>query len=400
MATFKSYIPIDMSSIATWYGTVYRSTSTSIALTDYSSKIAEYTGYGFTYYGNLVTGGVLTGYKQYNYVSLNTQFEITGINVSASIAAAYVQNDNQYELARIALAGADLVQGSVFADTLLGFDGNDTVDGGSGTDVLDGGVGDDLLRGGLDSDFIVGGPGNDFIDGGAGYDYSYYAADSSTIVAASMASNGVVTIRTSFGTDTMTSVESVSFTDVTMTTIELLSGYAPPVYQTSAGPITASIYSGAVDFLQFQLLGSSSGDIATGSSGNDFINLLGGDDAANGGAGQDVLDGGVGSNFLTGGAGADTFFLDGRSGTNTWSTITDPSEGDRVNIWGWQQGTSQLILSLEGQGAEGFKGATFHYDLNGDRMIDTSITFSNVVLANVPAPSAEEVAGNGYLLFA
>lgn len=175
---------------------------------------------------------------------------------------------------------------------------------------------------------------------------------------------------------------------------------APTYYQTNAGPLAALTYKGPVEFLEFQMLGASDGDIVTGSVANDFINLLGGDDAADGDAGQDVLDGGIGSNFLTGGSGSDTFFLDGRSGSTTWSTITDFQSEDSVNIWGWQQGSSQLILALESQGAEGYKGATFHYDLNGDRLIDTSITFSNIVLASLPTPSAEEVAGNGYLLFA
>jgi Ca2+-binding RTX toxin-like protein len=103
---------------------------------------------------------------------------------------------------------------------------------------------------------------------------------------------------------------------------------------------------------------------------------------------------------LTGGSDADTFFLDGRSGINTWSTITDFAPEDNVNIWGWQQGTSQLILALDGEGPAGFEGATFHYDLNGDRLVDTCITFSNLVLASLPNPTAEEIAGNEYLLFA
>ena len=192
----------------------------------------------------------------------------------------------------------------------------------------------------------------------------------------------------------------MSFFDRDVTIDVLITQYSPAVYQTNVGIVTANIYTGAVSFLQFEMLGSSNGDIVTGAASNDFINLLGGDDAANGGAGQDVLDGGTGSNFLTGGSGADIFFLDGRGGTNTWSTITDFAQEDSVNIWGWQQGTSQLILALEDQGAVGFKGATFHYDLNGNGSIDTSITFSNLVLASLPSPSAEEVAGNGYLLFA
>jgi len=71
-----------------------------------------------------------------------------------------------------------------------------------------------------------------------------------------------------------------------------------------------------------------------------------------------------------------------------------------VNTWGWQDGTSQLLLSQENQGASGFQGATFHYDLNGDNSIDTSITFSELSLASIQGPSIEEIAGNGYLLFA
>lgn len=82
---------------------------------------------------------------------------------------------------------------------------------------------------------------------------------------------------------------------------------APTYYQTDSGPLAALTYKEPVEFLDFQMRGSSGGDIVTGSEANDFINLLGGDDAADGGAGQDVLDGGVGSNFLTGGSGADTY---------------------------------------------------------------------------------------------
>jgi Ca2+-binding RTX toxin-like protein len=129
------------------------------------------------------------------------------------------------------------------------------------------------------------------------------------------------------------------------------------------------------------------------------MNLLGGDDAANGGLGDDVLDGGTDSNFLTGGLGNDTFFLDGRGGTTTWSTITDFVSGDTVNIWGWVQGTSQLLLTEANNGAIDYMGATYHYDLDGINGIDTSLTFSNLTLNQINSPTAQSVAGNGYLLF-
>lgn len=285
-------------------------------------------------------------------------------------------------------------------DIITGNKYSDVIKAGDGDDVLYGLLGDDFLYGESGSDYIVGGFGNNMIDGGAGYDYALYSANKSTIVGASRDISGIVTLQTEFGTDKLINIEQFSFFDGDFTIENLVTKYSPNVYQTNLGSVTANVYTGAVSFLQFEMLGSSNGDIVTGAATNDFMNLLGGDDAANGGAGQDVLDGGVGSNFLTGGSGADTFYLDGRSGTNTWSTITDFANEDSVNIWGWVNDTSKLILSLDNQGAEGFKGATFHYDLNGNGLIDTSITFSNLALASIPSPTAEEVAGNGYLLFA
>jgi len=170
-------------------------------------------------------------------------------------------------------------------------------------------------------------------------------------------------------------------------------------YETSFGDVDAAEYTGLVDFLEYQFIGSASGETAVGSLYNDFMNMDGGDDAVDGGAGNDVLDGGQGSNFLTGGAGDDVFFLDGRDAQSTWSTITDFEDGDTLNIWGWQSGISELIGTETSQGASGFEGATLHYDLDGDSSVDTSVTFSGVDLEEVLGPQEKTVAGEGYLLF-
>jgi Ca2+-binding RTX toxin-like protein len=62
------------------------------------------------------------------------------------------------------------IEGSDFADTLVGDGnvnqlwgraGNDSLVGGSGNDTLDGGVGNDTLDGGVGDDYLVGGEGND-----------------------------------------------------------------------------------------------------------------------------------------------------------------------------------------------------------------------------------------------
>ena len=235
--------------------------------------------------------------------------------------------------------------------------------GGSGDDFLYGNALENMIQAGAGDDSIEGSYGDDDIDGGKGIDYAVYAASISTMISAARDANGLVTIRTSFGTDTLSNIESVSFSDATVSIEELLGDYARPVYQTNAGQITANIYAGPVDFLNNQMLGTASSDIFNGSSG------------------------------------ADTFFIDKRSGSNTWSTITDFDPEDSVNILGWQQGTSQLILSLDDQGAEGFKGATFHYDLNGNGMIDTSITFASLSLASMSSLIPGEMADTGYLLF-
>ena len=139
--------------------------------------------------------------------------------------------------------------------------------------------------------------------------------------------------------------------------------------------VKASAYNGPVSSLKWSFMGDDRGEALNGSADNDFINLFGGDDAANGAAGDDVLDGGSGSNFLTGGSGTDTFFVDARGGLPTWSTVTDLEQGEWATVWGFNPGTSKLTWEEMG-GADGFKGATAHVDIDGNGSIDASMTFT------------------------
>ena len=139
--------------------------------------------------------------------------------------------------------------------------------------------------------------------------------------------------------------------------------------------VKAYAYDGPVSNLQWSFLGDDRGEVLGGSDGNDFMNLLGGDDAAWGGAGDDVLDGGAGSNWLIGGSGKDTFFVDGRNGQTTWSTVTDLEQGEWSTLWGYKEGVSKLSWEEMG-GAEGYKGATVRCDLDGNGTIDASMTFT------------------------
>jgi hypothetical protein len=180
--------------------------------------------------------------------------------------------------------------------------------------------------------------------------------------------------------------------------VDIVASDLPPIYVSSPeypSQVVAKFYEGPVEHLVYEFIGSSSGEAVVSTDDNDFVNLAGGDDAADGGDGDDVLDGGVGSNFLTGGAGADVFFLDGRGGEITWSTITDWQAGEQLAVWGWRPGESTAIW-VEDAGAEGYRGVTMHADLDANGTIDTSVTWAGLTRADLPTPTEQD----GLLWFA
>jgi Ca2+-binding RTX toxin-like protein len=159
--------------------------------------------------------------------------------------------------------------------------------------------------------------------------------------------------------------------------------------------VQVSAYSGPVAYLTYEFAGTSNSEAVLGTSWNDFVHVGAGDDAVDGGAGDDVLDGGSGSSFLTGGAGHDIFFVDGRSGEATWSTVTDWEAGEQVSLWGWQQDVSQVVW-VDDAGADGYRGVTMHADLDNDGAIDTSVTWAGLSRADLPTPAEHD----GLLWFA
>jgi len=151
----------------------------------------------------------------------------------------------------------------------------------------------------------------------------------------------------------------------------------------SNGAIAAVPYSGPVSRLDLQFIGNDHGEAIAGTAFSDFINAGGGNDAIDAGMGDDVIDGGTGSNFLTGGPGLDTFFLDGRGGGVTWSTITDWQAGEQLSLWGWQPGVSKATW-VANDGTPGWTGVTLHADLNGDGTVETSVTWTGRSQADLP----------------
>ena len=278
-------------------------------------------------------------------------------------------------------AGADAIRGTTGSDVLLGEAGDDSLTGLGGDDQLWGGTGNDTLTGGAGDDLLVGGDGVDTaIFTGITFSHRFFEADGRLVVdgwnGADVLS-GVETLMFSGVSYTMTSLGASSFGIVKLTYAQTGPGLA------ASKPATA--YSGPVETVRFQYLGSSLGEAVAGTVSNDFINALGGDDAVNGARGSDVIDGGTGSNFLTGGPGLDTFFLDGRGGANTWSTITDWELGEQLSLWGFRPGVSRLLW-VDQDGTEGYRGVTLHADLDGSGLIDTSVTWTALTLAALPTP--------------
>ncbi|OYD82347.1 carbohydrate-binding domain-containing protein [Azospirillum brasilense] len=161
--------------------------------------------------------------------------------------------------------------------------------------------------------------------------------------------------------------------------------------------VAAYAYEGPVANLQWAFLGTAEDEVVGGSDGNDFIHLMGGNDAAWGGAGDDVLDGGSGSNWLIGGPGHDTFFVDGRGGEVTWSTIVDLERGEWATLWGFVPGQSRLTWEEMG-GADGYRGATVRCDIDGNGTIDASMTFTGLAVSTMTVTTG--MAGNdSYIAF-
>jgi Ca2+-binding RTX toxin-like protein len=125
------------------------------------------------------------------------------------------------------------------------------------------------------------------------------------------------------GTDTLTGIANLQFTDGTFATSSML----------NQNPTTTVNGTSGNDFIHMTGDGAASpgvgyNEITNATSANDTINGLdgndviygdGGDDVLNGGTGDDVLHGGTGTNTFTGGAGNDTIIGSGGNDTAIFS---------------------------------------------------------------------------------
>ncbi len=165
----------------------------------------------------------------------------------------------------ITSAGQVTVNFGTVIENLLGGSGSDDLSGNRSANSISGGNGNDTIRGYDGNDSLNGGAGNDSLDGGDGIDTAVFAGNRALYTVTVNSGTGVVTVSSAAeGTDTLVSVEFLSFAD---TTLDLSS---PP-------PVAGLLLSGTA-----------------------------GDDTLLGGAGDDTLNGGAGNDSLVGGGGVDT----------------------------------------------------------------------------------------------
>lgn len=195
-------------------------------------------------------------------------------------------------------ASANIIEGGILGDFLIGYSGADTLRGGAGADVLDGGADHDILDGGTGNDVMIGGGGNDI-----------FYVDSVTDVVVEGGDPGFDTVFASISNYVLADwVENLSFSG-------------------------SAAYTGTGNAVGNEIMGSISGDHLSGLGGNDRLIGFGGNDTLNGGKGDDLLQGGIGSDQLSGGDGADQFRLDTSIAFGDVDTISDFEFGlDQIQL--------------------------------------------------------------------
>ncbi len=263
-----------------------------------------------------------------------------------------------------------VVQGSAFADFLIGYGGNDKLFGNVGDDVLRGGLGNDQLNGGNGVDRLDGGAGGDTMTGGKNNDNYVVDAAGDTVIESATGGIDSVTSSTTWSMGafveklTLDGNKAIDGTG-NASANHLVGNSAANTLRGAAGDdrldgdrgadrleggrgddlmivdnirdLVVEAVGQGTDTVQstvsyrlpanverLTLLGS--GDID--GTGNTLANVLrgnSGDNVLSGGRGNDILLPGHGHDQLTGGAGADDFVVSGASGDTL--VITDLLSG-------------------------------------------------------------------------
>ena len=192
--------------------------------------------------------------------------------------------------------------------------------GNAEANILIGNSADNRLLGGDGNDILVGGAGNDYLDGGSGNDIASFEGATNNLLID--LSNVTGAIATSFGTDTLVSIEGViggsgndvikgdagaNYLDGGLGHDTLSGGGGDDIYGVdSAGDIVSELAGGGTDEVRSSIsyqLGANlenltlQGSAAINGTGNSLDNVITGNSSNNiliGGAGNDTLNGGAG----------------------------------------------------------------------------------------------------------
>jgi Ca2+-binding RTX toxin-like protein len=219
--------------------------------------------------------------------------------------------------------------GTPDAASLRGTDGADTLVATALSARMEGAAGNDSITGGVGDDILIGGQGNDVLDGGDGRDIGEYSLSLSSYTITQTADGyqvQVINSSTGDGTDTLTHMEGLQFSDafvslkVAIDRQDLDGDGVTDLVRVSGIDVVANQLK-AVDYQQgraslaVQLSGGSRDDALTGGDGNDRFS---------GGAGNDSIDGGQGTDTVRYEGNAASYQWVQVNSSTTW-TVTGPS---------------------------------------------------------------------------
>lgn len=142
MAVVYADDPVDFIDGELPQGTVIEATRGRFVVSD-GFEAYTLSGFGFTYSGPFLTGGVVTGFA-WHYGN-NLALEILDFDADAETVDFYAADGDLFGLLSYVLEFDDEIYGSDFADRLAGFDGDDFFDPGRGFDDVYGGSGIDTV---------------------------------------------------------------------------------------------------------------------------------------------------------------------------------------------------------------------------------------------------------------
>jgi Ca2+-binding RTX toxin-like protein len=274
---------------------------------------------------------------------------------------------------------ANVLNGGLGADTLLGLGGNDILIGGTGANnTLQGGLGDDL--------YVV--DANDTVIELSGEGTDTVQTSRTTYLLRTHVENLQYTGSAAFrgtGNAADNTIEGGSGNDVLIgrggnDRLDGNGGTDTADYSAAAGAVTASLLAGAAsndgdggtDVLGEieNLTGSAFADSLTGSAGANVLN---------GGSGHDVLAGRGGNDVLNGGAGTDTADYSGAAGGVDLKLALNTATNDG-------DGGSDTFISIEN-----ITGSAFNDTLSGDGL-------ANVINGGLGADFLQGLGGNDTLI--